>query len=100
MNIVLGLGSNLGDREEHLRRALASLQRRQIHVQRLFQQALLLGGVGLALGGELQPLEDRVLVRELVDDGLLERDLRPCRAYGVAQLLGIEGVEVVGDHGK
>jgi len=34
MNIVLGLGSNLGDREEHLRRALASLQRRQIHVQR------------------------------------------------------------------
>lgn len=34
MNILLGLGSNLGDREEHLRRALASLQRRRIRVLR------------------------------------------------------------------
>ena len=32
MNIALGLGSNMGDREEHLRRALASLERRQIRV--------------------------------------------------------------------
>jgi len=32
MNIVLGLGSNLGDREEHLRRAIASLEQRQVRV--------------------------------------------------------------------
>jgi hypothetical protein len=49
--------------------------RRQVAVQHLFQQAALLGAVGLGLGGELRPLDDRVLVREFVDDGLLERDL-------------------------
>ena len=32
MNVVLGLGSNLGDREEHLRRALASLEQRGVRV--------------------------------------------------------------------
>ena len=34
MRIVLGLGSNMGDRENHLREALASLQQRQITVRR------------------------------------------------------------------
>jgi len=34
MRIVLGLGSNMGDRESHLREALASLQQRQITVRR------------------------------------------------------------------
>jgi len=34
MKIVLGLGSNMGDREEHLREALVSLRQRQIHVRR------------------------------------------------------------------
>jgi hypothetical protein len=52
------------------------------------------------LGGELQPLEDRHLVRELVDDRLLERDLgaRGTRMH-LAQLLRIQRVEVFGDHG-
>jgi 2-amino-4-hydroxy-6-hydroxymethyldihydropteridine diphosphokinase len=34
MRIVLGLGSNMGDREAHLREALASLHQRQVAVQR------------------------------------------------------------------
>src|SRR5882672_9184631 len=34
MSIVLGLGSNMGDREEHLREALVSLHQRQITVRR------------------------------------------------------------------
>ena len=71
---------------------------------RLFEQALLLGVEGLALGGELQPLEHRHLVRELVDGGLLERDLVVAsfdrdlvggdlahqRVHHLAQLLRIE----------
>jgi len=71
---------------------------RQVAVQRLIQQALLLGVEALALGCELQPLENGVLVGELVDDGLLERRVRACGPQRVAQLLGIECVEVVGDH--
>ena len=71
---------------------------RQGAVQRLIQQALLLGAEPLALRGELQPLEDGVLVRELLDDGLLERSFGACRPQGVPQLLGIECVEVVGNH--
>ena len=69
------------------------LQRRQVGVDRLFEQALLLGAEGLALGGELQPLEHRHLVRELVDDGLLEgrisviRRWRASRRRTSAQLL-------------
>jgi hypothetical protein len=50
-----------------------------VGVQRLLQQAPLLGregaGEALAGGGELHPLEDRHLVRELVDERLLEGDL-------------------------
>jgi 2-amino-4-hydroxy-6-hydroxymethyldihydropteridine diphosphokinase len=34
MRIVLGLGSNMGDREGHLREALASLQQHQVTVRR------------------------------------------------------------------
>jgi 2-amino-4-hydroxy-6-hydroxymethyldihydropteridine diphosphokinase len=34
MNIALGLGSNMGDREKHLREAFASLRQRQIHVRK------------------------------------------------------------------
>jgi len=73
--------------------------RRQVAVQRLFQQALLFGAIGLALGGELQSLEDGVLVRELVDDGLLERDLGARGTQRLAQLFRIQRVEVFGDHG-
>jgi hypothetical protein len=41
--------------------------RSQVGVQRLFPQTLMLGGEPLALGGELQALEDRVLVGDLAD---------------------------------
>jgi len=37
-------------------------------------------------------------VRELVDDGLLERSLGAYSPKGIAQLVGIERVEVVGNH--
>jgi hypothetical protein len=70
----------------------------QVGVQRLIQQALLLGVELLALRGELQPLQDRVLVRELLDDGLLERRLCARCTQQFAQLLGVEGFEVIGDH--
>ena len=87
---------------------------RQVSVQRLVEQALLLGVERLRLGSEFQSLEDGVLVRELVDDGLLEGDglLRTAQglmrtaqglmrtAQGLAQPLFIKGVEVVGDHGE
>ena len=49
--------------------------RLQVGVQRLVEQASLLGAVALGLRGELQPLEQRVLVSELVDEGLLVPDL-------------------------
>jgi hypothetical protein len=49
----------------------------QVGLERLFQQALLFrcqgAGEALARGGELQPLEHGHLVRELVDQRLLER---------------------------
>jgi hypothetical protein len=50
-------------------------QRLQIGVDRLLQEAFLLGVERFAAGGELQPLEHRHLVRELVDGGLLEHQL-------------------------
>ena len=61
-------------------------QRRQVGVDRLFEQALLLGVEGLGLGGELQPLEHRHLVRELVDGGLLEGDLAILRSISTRWL--------------
>jgi hypothetical protein len=81
--------------------------RRQVHVQRLFEQASLIGGVGLALGGELQPLERGVLVREFVDKGLREQQclvlashLGERRAQCAAQLFGVERVDRgISDHG-
>jgi len=51
------------------------LQRRQVGIDRLFKQALLFGAEGLGLGGELQPLEHRHLVVDLVDQRLLEGNL-------------------------
>ena len=79
-------------------------QRRQVGVDRLFQQALLLGGEGLALGGELQPLEHRHLVRELVDGGLLEGRPRlslPRRRLRAAAV-SVQRLDacVFGDHGS
>jgi hypothetical protein len=68
--------------------------RRQVAVQRLFEQALLFGVAGPGrtshFGGELQSLEDGVLVRELVDDYLLERDLGARGTQCLAQLFRIQ----------
>ena len=90
------------------------LQRRQVGVDRLFEQALLLGVEGLGLGRELQSLEHRHLVVDLVDQRLLEGDLPIAaldelilgrhlghqRAQHLAQLLRIQRVDVLlGDHG-
>lgn len=91
---------------------------RDVGVQRLLEQAGLFGAQAgaelLAGGSELHPLEDRELVRELVDLRLLEGDLAlPLaeqftlgRRLGdqyeqrLAQLLRVEVVEVLcGDHG-
>ena len=75
-------------------------QRRQVGVDGLVQQALLLGVVGLGLGRELQPLEHRHLVRELLDGGLLVPHLgdQPCRQFTQLRLAqGIDGGDV--DHG-
>lgn len=85
-----------------------ALQRLQVGIDRLFEQALLLGVEVLAPGGELQPLEHRHLVRDPVDRGLLERDLAVAaldlgvlhgklihqRAHDLAQLLRIQGLEL------
>jgi len=82
-----------------------------VGVQRLLQQAALLAreGAGEALtgGGELQPLEDRHLVRELVDQRLLEGDLgvtlldlRQQRLHGLPRLR-VQGVQLLcTDHGR
>ena len=52
------------------------LQRRQVLVDGLLQQALLLGAEALGGGGELQPLEHRHLVGHLGVDGADVLDLR------------------------
>ncbi|MCY1556410.1 hypothetical protein D9M68_931560 [compost metagenome] len=92
-----------------------TLHRCQVGVDGLFQQALLFGVEGFGLGGELQPLEHGHLVRELVDGGLLERDLvvatcdlelvgcspSPQGEDQLAQLLRVQVVKVGRvDHGR
>ena len=129
---VLGLVADLAARQvrgQHLplrcllvrQRCLAGLDRfdlggqcRQVGVQRLLEQALLLGVERFRLGLKLQPLQDRVLVRELVDQRLLEDhipiapgdqlilevDFGTQTAQCLAQLLWVQGVDGrVGDHG-
>ncbi len=72
----------------------------EILFDRLFQQASLLSGEGLAAGGELQPLEYRHLVGKLVDGGLLISHLADQALGQRAQLLGVEVVNDGGiDHG-
>lgn len=44
----------------------------------------------------MMSLEERL--RELVDDGMLERGFGASGPSGVAQLLSIERVEVIGNH--
>ena len=83
------------------------LQRCQVGVDGLFEQPLLLGVEGLAPGSELQPLEHGHLVRDLVDHGLLERDLSVLgddgahqRTNHLAQLWRVELVQLRRvDHG-
>jgi len=92
-----------------------TLHRCQVSIDGLFQQALLLHIEGFGLGGELQPLEHGHLVRELVDGGLLERDLvvaacdlelvgcspSPQGEDQLAQLLRVQVVKVGRvDHGR
>jgi hypothetical protein len=85
-----------------------SWSRGKVGVDGLFDQALLLGVEGLGLGGELQSLEHRHLVVDLVDQCLLERDLAIAaldldplgghrahqRANHLAQLLRVELVQL------
>ena len=52
------------------------LQCCKVGLDRLEQQSLLFAGIGFAGGGELDPLESRHLVRELVDQRLLGMHLR------------------------
>ena len=92
-------------------------QLRDVAVQRLLDQTLLLGadaGAELLAGeGVLQPPQVGHLVRELVDQRLLEghfaalareqlvlgRDLGHQRQQGLAHLLRVQGVELLwGDH--
>ena len=87
----------------------------QVLIQRFIEQALLLGTEALRLRGELHALEQRVLVRELVDKHLLEDRLLALalnhavsldqlthqRQQGRSHLLRLHGVKVVcGDHGR
>jgi hypothetical protein len=45
----------------------------QICIERLFEQLALLGRVGLGAGAKLHPLEQRILMRELLDCSELQR---------------------------
>jgi len=112
--VALGLAllaAVLGDRNHSL--DLAG-KRLEILVDGFFEQALLLRAEAFAGGSELQSLQHRHLVRELVDHGLLEhhgafmasnelgleRDLRSRGAPCLAQLLRVPRVDVVVcDHG-
>lgn len=88
---------------------------RQVGVDGLFQQALLFCCKCLGLGRELQPFENRHLVRELVDGGPVEcclafvtldgsalaRELGHHRANRLAQLLRAERLELgLVNHGE
>lgn len=66
--------------------------RLQVFFEALFEQAALLALEALLAGGELQALEHRHLVRELVDGGLLvahlgEQPLREGAHFGVAEVV-------------
>ena len=67
---------------------------RQVGLNLIFQQAALLGCVALRLRCELQALQERVLVREFVDQGLIELDLLRQVPNCLAQLFGVERFKV------
>jgi hypothetical protein len=97
-------GQHLALRSVALTRRLGRLQlldllghRLQVSLQRLFQEVSLLGAEALGLRGELQPLQDRILVRELLDRGLVEAGLgeQPfgqCTHLGFVQAVDVRGV--------
>ena len=61
----------------------------EVDVDRLFEQAALLGREVLGLGGELQSLEHRHLVRDLVDHLLLEGELGRAATVTIASSSGL-----------
>ena len=77
-----------------------AFDRRDVGVDRFLEQAALLGRVALRLGGELQPLEHRHLVRHLLDEQLHGRDLALAMREEFAQLFGVEQAEVGSRHGR
>ena len=62
----------------------------QIAVEFLFQQVALIGAVTFGLGGELQPLEKRALVGELLVEGALVTQFREQALGDFAQLLCVQ----------
>ena len=73
---------------------------RQVRFDLVFEQALLFGVEALGLGSELHALQERVLVGELVDEGLLEGQFLVLGGSGLqhgqqrrAQLLGTQTLQ-------
>jgi hypothetical protein len=77
---LLGGGIRARESLEIVRDAL------EIRIQRFFEQAALLTIESLGLRGELQALEHRILVRELLDHHLLVAHLREQPRGVLAQL--------------
>lgn len=65
-----------------------ALHRLKVFIDRVFEKAALIALEHLAVGGELHPLEHRVLMRELVDGGLLVAHLGEQAGGQLAQLRG------------
>lgn len=65
----------------------------RVLIQRFFQQASLLGAEALGLRSKLQPFEQRVLMREFVDGGLLEGDRLAQRLDNLTQFFCVQMVE-------
>lgn len=80
------------------RRKILDLGRQglDVGVEDLKQHALLLAAIGFAGSGELEPLEDRHLVRKLGDQRLLATHLFHQPAGELAQFIGVEGGQVGG----
>lgn len=71
-----------------------ALHRLQVFIDRVFKQAELIALEDFAGGGELHPVEHRVLVRELVDGRLLVADLVQQSLGQLAPLRGCQVIEL------
>ena len=113
--LAFGLLLGLGGRRRRLQLFDLDGDGRRIGFDLVVEQAALLGIEALGLGCELHALEQRVLVRELVDQDLLEDHLLALacdnavslgqlphqRQQGRSHLMRLQGVKVVcGDHGR